>query len=83
MFYRKSQPKKNAEWFCEKCKGNIGEVEEAALEIDEKGTKPAAWQTPAQRKAFSGQPTVNSAKTKVLISFLCFIISFMFIRNSI
>jgi len=58
----KTAPKKNADWFCEKCKGQ--ENGEAELEIDEKGLKPNAWQTPAQRKAYSGQPTVNPAKTK-------------------
>ena len=65
-FSRKNQPKKNTDWFCEKCKGQ--ENGEAELEIDEKGLKPNAWQTPAQRKAYSGQPTVNPAKTKVNFS---------------
>ena len=66
FFYRKTQPKKNADWFCEKCKGQ--ELNNGELEIDEKGMKPNAWQTPAQRKAYSGQPTVNPAKTKVTFS---------------
>ena len=65
---RKTQPKKNADWFCEKCKGQMGNTEEVGLEIDLKGLKANAWQTPAQRKAYSGQPTVNPAKTKVNLS---------------
>ena len=68
FFSRKTQPKKNADWFCEKCKGQMGNTEEVGLEIDLKGLKANAWQTPAQRKAYSGQPTVNPAKTKVNLS---------------
>ena len=69
FFSRKNQPKKNADWFCEKCKGQEVNNGDARLEIDEKGLKPNAWQTPAQRKAYSGQPTVNPAKTKVTFAF--------------
>ena len=68
LLSRKTQPKKNADWFCEKCKGQMGNTEEVGLEIDLKGLKANAWQTPAQRKAYSGQPTVNPAKTKVNLS---------------
>ena len=75
MFSRKTQPKKNADWFCEKCKGQEGNNGEVGLEIDEKGLKPNAWQTPAQRKAYSGQPTVNPAKTKVRVLKLSVLIS--------
>ena len=65
FFSRKTQPKKNADWFCEKCKGQEVNNGDGRLEIDEKGLKPNAWQTPAQRKAYSGPPSVNPAKTKV------------------
>ena len=59
----KTQPKKNADWFCEKCQeGNEGKEGQAAKP---EGAKTPAWQTPAQRKAYTGPPSVNTAKSKV------------------